>query len=116
MFNQKSKLSSHTIIGSLLEAHPQIVISNELNIFERWEEWIKAEKTRENLINKVFENSHTQSQGSEGFRSAAKNHGRTYAVPNQWQGDYKDYITVSCSTGKMYIFRCLWDIVMGDIK
>ena len=80
--------SSHTIIGSLLDAHPQIVISNELDIFERWEEWTKAEKTRENLINKVFENSHTQSQGSEGFRSAAKNHGRTYAMPNQWQGDY----------------------------
>ena len=89
--------SGHTIIGSLLDAHPHIIISNELDIFERWREWTKAEKTRENLINKIYENSYKQSQGS-GFRSATKDFGRTYAVPNQWQGNYKDYIKVSCST------------------
>ena len=85
--------SGHTLIGSLLDAHPHIVIANELNVFERWMEWTDKEKTRENVINKMYENSYQQSR--VGFRSPNKTKGRTYAVPNQWQGRYKDYIEVS---------------------
>ena len=86
--------SGHTLIGSLLDAHPHIIVSNELDIFETWSSvWSDAEKTRENLINKMYENSYRQSNG-EGFRSATKHNGRNYAVPHQWQGKYKNYIKV----------------------
>ena len=85
-------------MGSLLDAHPHIIISNELDIFERWREWTRDEKTRENLINKMYENSVQQTLGL-GYRSTTKKTGRTYAVPNQWQGNYKNYIKVSCFTG-----------------
>ena len=88
--------SGHTLIGSLLDAHPHIVIANELDIFQKWTEWTEVEKTRENLLNKMYENSYIQAQG-EGYRSATKS-GHTYSVPNQWQGRYKDYIKVSCRT------------------
>ncbi|XP_028411219.1 uncharacterized protein LOC114533817 [Dendronephthya gigantea] len=86
--------SGHTLIGSLLDAHPHVVIANELNIFERWTEWKNEEKTRENLLNKMYDNSYKQSVSHKGYRSTAKNRGRSYAVPNQWQGKYKDYIKV----------------------
>ena len=90
--------SGHTLIGALLDAHPHIVIANELDIFERWKEWTDEEKTRENVMNKIYENSYIQTQ-DVGYRSATKRKGRTYAVPNQWQGKYKDYIKVSFSIG-----------------
>jgi hypothetical protein len=104
--------SGHTLIGSLLDAHPHIVIANELDIFQRWTEWTEAEKTRENLINKMYENSFRQAQDI-GYRSAEKRYGRTYAVPNQWQGRYKDYIKVSCSidnTAPYILGEHVWDI------
>jgi hypothetical protein len=94
--------SGTTLIGSLMDAHPHIIISNELNIFQRWTEWTKAEKTRENLINKMYENSYTQA-AHKGFRSPTRV-GRTYFVPNQWQGRYKDYIKVSCPTEDLIPF------------
>ena len=112
--------SGHTLIGSLLDAHPHIVIANELDIFQRWTEWTEAEKTRENLINKMYENSFRQAQGI-GYRSAERN-GRTYAVPNQWQGKYKDYIKVSCSVDNTAPYKLgghVWDLTMcpqkGDV-
>ena len=89
--------SGHTLISSLLDAHPHMVISNELDIFERWREWTLTEKTRENIFNRIYQNSQYHSQGS-GFRSPTRNRGRTYAVPNQWQGRYENYIKVSFST------------------
>ena len=88
--------SGTTLIGSLLDAHPHVVVANELDIFERWTEWTNEERTRENLFNKLYDNSYKQAVLKTGYRSTAKKSGRSYAVPNQWQGKYKDYIKVSC--------------------
>lgn len=80
-------------MASLLDAHPHIIVSNELNIIERWEEWKEEEKSRENVLNKIYENSYYCSQG-KGYRSKTRKTNRNFAVPNQWQGKYKDYIKV----------------------
>ena len=102
--------SGHTLIGSLLDAHPHIVIANELDIFQKWTEWAEAEKTRENLLNKMYENSCIQAQG-KGYRSATKV-GRTYSVPNQWQGKYKDYIKVCCLTENTVLILTIFFLLL----
>ena len=89
--------SGHTLISALLDAHPHIIIANEFGIFERWRKWRRHEKTRENLINKMYENSVREAQGFE-FRSREKKRGQIYDVPDQWQGDFMNYIKVSWFT------------------
>ncbi|XP_046864843.1 uncharacterized protein LOC124459429 [Xenia sp. Carnegie-2017] len=85
--------SGTTIMAALLDAHPHIIISNELNVFQRWTEWTNEMKTRSHLINELYKNSYFQTQGS-GYRSPTKSHGRKFAVPHQWQGTFKHIIKV----------------------
>ena len=85
--------SGHTLIGSLLDAHPHAVIANEYNMLGRWQNWTARQRSARYLFNKLYENSYVQS--TIGFRSANKSQGRSYVVPNQWQGKYKDVIKVT---------------------
>jgi hypothetical protein len=70
--------SGHSIVGSLLDAHPQVIIAHELNALK----FVEAGCTREELYWLLLHNS----------RQFAE-HGRQwgdyrYEVPGQWQGRF----------------------------
>jgi hypothetical protein len=70
--------SGHTLIGSLLDAHPEIVVGNELNTLR----YVRYRFSRDQIYWLLLENSRQFS-----------NEGRwhtdyLYAVPGQWQGRY----------------------------
>lgn len=70
--------SGHSIVGSLLDAHPQVIIAHELNALK----FVEAGCTREELYWLLLHNS----------RQFAE-HGRqwgdySYEVPGQWQGRF----------------------------
>jgi len=71
--------SGHTLIGSLLDAHPEMVFSNELNVFRH----LKYKFTREQIFYLISENSRV-------FSKKGRLHtGYSYKVENQWQGHCK---------------------------
>jgi hypothetical protein len=71
--------SGHSLIGSLLDAHPEIVISHEAGALKL----VSLEGiSRDALFERVLENSRRQAARPRGRRAS----GYSYAVEGQWQG------------------------------
>ncbi len=71
--------SGHSIIGALLDAHPEMVISNEIHVLKL----LKAGLPAERLFKLIAENART-------FAFTGRHwSGNRYAVPGQWQGCYR---------------------------
>ncbi|MCB0704756.1 MAG: hypothetical protein KDC34_05575 [Saprospiraceae bacterium] len=72
--------SGHTLIGSMLDAHPDMVIAHELDALYYFQEGFS--------INQIFYLIH---QNSVSFtRGGRQNEGYSYTIPNQWQGKFRD--------------------------
>lgn len=89
--------SGTTLIGSLLDAHPNIVMANEYGPLKRWEKWSREQKTRDYFFQQLYSKSYSDSMGP-GTRSAWRrcyhdHYG--YAIPDQWQGKFNGTIKVN---------------------
>lgn len=71
--------SGHTLVGSLLDAHPEIVIAHELDALV----FIGAGFNKQQLFTLILENSRFYSEKGRRWT------GYSYSVPNQWQGKAK---------------------------
>ncbi|HEV8354104.1 MAG TPA: sulfotransferase [bacterium] len=70
--------SGHTLVGSIVDAHPNAIVANELNVVGH----VKRGFSRAQIYALILANS-------RGFaRSARQWTGYSYAVPNQWQGRF----------------------------
>ena len=88
--------SGHTLIGSLLDAHPNIVVANEYNVLGNWENYTTKQRNKQYLFEQLYTNSHLEAH--EGDRSSKDCLPKTkynYLVPNQWQGKFDRIIKVS---------------------
>ena len=88
--------SGTTLIGSLLDAHPNIVMSNEYGPLNRWENWSSKQKTRDYFFQQLYSKSYADSKGP-GTRSPWRHcyHDHyAYAIPDQWQGKFDKTIKV----------------------
>jgi hypothetical protein len=82
--------SGHTILGALMDAHPNMVISHQYNPCVRSR---LSNKTR--LFNEMYRNSYKNAIDINGARS--QNHNKknyTAYVANSWQGNYDKYIRI----------------------
>ena len=68
--------SGHSLLGSLLDAHPEIVIAHELNVLR----YLKYGFRREQLFALLWENARSHAEAGR------VQSGYGYAVPGQWQG------------------------------
>ena len=85
--------SGHSIVGSMLDAHPHVVIAHEYSLFS---EWVKAPSLHSNktwLFNVLFENSQYNIVGGPRKNSVSRK-GYSLFIPDWWQGKYKDSIQV----------------------
>ena len=72
--------SGSTLVGAMLNAHKNVVLSNELNALQ----WLQDGLSRDQLFNHIRSTSKSQARhGSSGGG------GYYYAVPNQWQGRHE---------------------------
>ena len=71
--------SGHTLVGSLLDAHPETIIAHELDALI----FIGAGFSKQQLFTLILENSQFFSEKGRRWT------GYSYSVPNQWQGTYK---------------------------
>jgi hypothetical protein len=70
--------SGHSLVGSLIDAHPDAIIAHEANALR----YVKYGFRRSQIFAELLRNSRAY---AEAGRSAT---GYSYVVPNQWQGRY----------------------------
>ncbi len=82
--------SGHSLVGSLLDAHPDVVVSHELDALK----YVAAGYRRDQLFTLVLE--HAKANAAAGRKSW----GYSYAVPGQWQGRYDQLAVVGDKRGR----------------
>lgn len=90
--------SCHSLVASLLDAHPNVIISHEYDLVKVWKSWSLAERQNRTFVyNKIFNISRIQAY--HGLRSAVPGtslgnarDAYSYGVPNQWQGNFEGTI------------------------
>ena len=94
--------SSHSLMGSLLDAHPEIIIPHEYHLIGMWERYKSPDVIKHNLQKYLlFHDLHKLSKTQALFGIRGKNyvlnrqHFYSYHVPNSWQGGYKGKIKVN---------------------
>jgi hypothetical protein len=76
--------SGHSVIGSLLDAHPHIILPDELDSLK----YLEIGATKHQLYHLMLRRS--QKQARHGRTKGGRNGKRySYAVPNQWQGQFR---------------------------
>ena len=71
--------SGHSIVGSLLDAHPNAVVAHELHALEQWKRGVG----RIELFDKIVSNT------SKVAAAKRESYGYIYNVPGQWQGRHQ---------------------------
>lgn len=74
--------SGHSLIGSCLDAHPEMVIAHEADALKML---AKHGWPRERIFEALLENSSAQAARDTGRTQS----GYVYAIPGQWQGSYR---------------------------
>lgn len=72
--------TGHSLIGSLIDAHPDMVMSDELNVVTL----IEKRFSKQQIYSLIIEES--KNQAKEGREVT----GYSYQVPNQWQGKFNN--------------------------
>lgn len=84
--------SGHSIVASVLDAHPHVVIANEYSLFSKWQEDPDAHADKHWLFNTLYYYSSTKNTTS-GRRQANKKV-PFVGIPGSWQGRYDRSISV----------------------
>lgn len=94
--------SGHSILGSLLDAHPHVAIAHEFMLFGNWEFFSERQRksgianpffmNRTLLFNVLYRQSYWSARGTRSENQAPKNY--TLNVDYPWQGTYDTYLNV----------------------
>ncbi|KAJ7379386.1 hypothetical protein OS493_016623 [Desmophyllum pertusum] len=96
--------SSHSLVGAILDAHPEIIIPHEYDLMAKWTKYQSSKLKEKNLQKYVlFYDLHQCSleQSMFGIRAGNNNSlttnisgGYNYNIPGLWQGSYQRRIKV----------------------
>ena len=87
--------SGHSLVSSLLDAHPNIVISDEHHVVRMWRTLPEKRKTRDHLFQTIYEQSYKQAVvGQRSTKNCYPSVNYKYQVPNQYQGRFDKFIQV----------------------
>jgi hypothetical protein len=83
--------SGHSLVGSLLDAHPEVVIAHEANALALAS---AADAQRQKLFDTLIDNSGQQ------FKRGRRSSGYSYVVEGQWQGRARALRVIGDKAGK----------------
>ena len=92
--------SSHSLVGAILDAHPEIIIPHEYNLLKYWKKyWPLTSKDKQLSKYHLFYDLHqlSREQAMFGIRSKypdGKQGSYSYNVPGLWQGGYQTRLKV----------------------
>jgi hypothetical protein len=81
--------SGHSLVGSLLDAHPHAIIAHELHALR----YVRYRFSRDQLFWLLLENSREFTQRGRVWT------GYSYRVPGQWQGDFSELRVIGDKRG-----------------
>ena len=93
--------SSHSLVGAILDAHPEIIIPHQYDVIQKWKKYNLSTPVNKKLSKyQLFYDLHqlSRKQALFGLRSKFPNGitgGYSYYVPGLWQGGYQTKIKVS---------------------
>ncbi len=87
--------SGHTLVGSLLNAHPDVVISHELDVLR----YADLRFRRNQLYHLILE------RDQEFSGAGSSKHEFDYKVPDEWQGRYRRLLVIGDKRGNSSIRR-----------
>ena len=83
--------SGHSILGSVINAHPHAVIAKDMYLFKRWSQWSRVEPER--WTGSLFNHLYRKSLGNRQMEQNSKK-GYTAFIDGLWQGKVDGYISV----------------------
>jgi hypothetical protein len=84
--------SGHSLVGALLDAHPDVSIAHEANALKLVADGV----SRTSLLDALLANAQAQAARPGGRKAS----GYSYAVPNQWQGRVRTLRVVGDKAGQ----------------
>ncbi|KAJ7372498.1 hypothetical protein OS493_019007 [Desmophyllum pertusum] len=88
--------SRHTLVSALLDAHPNIMLSNELNLISFYKK--SPELSKNQFFDKITSLSYflaTRGRRSKATNGTASDYVQLgYKVPNQWQGTFDQTLKI----------------------
>ena len=101
--------SGHSLVGSLLDAHPNAVIADELDALK----YVQAGFSQNQIFYLLLRNS------QQAASSGRERTGYSYSVPSQWQGRFKEPRVIGDKMGRsssvrLGAFPHLLDILFND--
>ena len=119
--------SGHSIVGSILDAHPHVILANEANLFLTLNEDLSSERPQYNdksmIFNVLWKNSFDSStSGLRSERKKAHRKGYTLAIDGLYQGTFVPPIQVigdksgGKTTGLFCTHPLKWEQVFLKLK
>ena len=112
--------SCHSIVGSMLDAHPNIIVAHEFFLFEQLQE----DMDKKTLFNKLYRTSYLSIQ--RGWRSGHKSSkGYTLDIDGSWQGRFTKLTVIGDKSGgdavKRYmddahLFKMIYSQLLAEVK
>ena len=92
--------SGHSIIGSMMDAHPNMVIAHEFMLFKKWQSQTTI-RSKENLFNALYRDSLVAT--TRGTRSSKVdcNKGYNLRMERSWQGRFSNLRVIGDKSGGM---------------
>lgn len=83
--------SGHSLVGSLIDAHPDAIIAPELNVLK----YLRLGFSKKQIYSLILRRSRLYAEkkkrpGSKGYH---------YKIPNQWQGKYRELLVIGDKKG-----------------
>lgn len=88
--------SGHSLIGSIIDAHPQAIVAHEYDVIGKWPQLNSSRSgQRQQLLYQLYNNSRYHAVSGKRAPSTLNSNAYTYHVPNEWQGKYQGGIKVN---------------------
>ena len=95
--------SGHSIIGSMMDAHPDMIVANEYMLFKRWRTEAAKLMNKAYLFNALYNKSFGDAtKGSRRAKAGWK--GYTLHVNNSWQGQFNHLKVIGDKSGGITSF------------
>ena len=100
--------SGHSIIGSMMDAHQNIIISHEYMLFGEWARNPKKFTNRTYLYTELYHDSYMDTEiGWRSTANDASSKGYTLAIDSAWQGRFKQLKVIGDKSGGMTVLMYL---------
>lgn len=90
--------SGHSIVGSMMDAHPDIIIAHEYMLFKKWTKYRRKLMNKGYLFNALYQDSYQDAK--KGWRSSHQDKkGYTLDMPSLWQGRFRQLRVIGDKSG-----------------